>query len=339
MQATMMMLLQQLVLLSLCPYLVIARDASLLSVGTSMGKVPTVAEMDNSEPTRAKLTQDASLLAQSEYSTDNHAQSADVPIDSESAKNLTKLVCGQESSIKAATLLKPLDGSNIEHAQRCALVSNSGVLLQHSYGDEIDAADVVIRFNDAEVGGSVRDNVGTRDDVRVLNRMLGDSVSDAAFNFTDGTKYLLIRHREAELQPWLAKAAAHQGQVLVGTGKAEEIAAEILHSSPFDIATRMLPGGSGDYGNPTTGFLGLLLAMSMCDEVHAYGFAQTKAARHSPFHYYGSLKEVSGSQQFIHVGNHPLESVEKQVFARFDNTHVAKSDKFVIPGYGQLSFC
>eukprot|EP00971_Amphidinium_carterae_P082840 1639045-Amphidinium_carterae.1 len=109
MQATMMMLLQQLVLLSLCPYLVIARDASLLSVGTSMGKVPTVAEMDNSEPTRAKLTQDASLLAQSEYSTDNHAQSADVPIDSESAKNLTKLVCGQESSIKAATLLKPLD--------------------------------------------------------------------------------------------------------------------------------------------------------------------------------------------------------------------------------------
>eukprot|EP00971_Amphidinium_carterae_P227350 4509335-Amphidinium_carterae.1 len=51
------------------------------------------------------------------------------------------------------------------------------------------------------------------------------------------------------------------------------------------------------------------------------------------------LPGVSGSQQFIHVGNHPLESVEKQVFARFDNTHVAKSDKFVIPGYGQLSFC
>mmetsp|Transcript_53913 Transcript_53913/g.125977 ORF Transcript_53913/g.125977 Transcript_53913/m.125977 type:complete len:337 (+) Transcript_53913:44-1054(+) len=311
-----------------------SRDHCLLSKGTVTTKILEI-EIAEQAPESAIEGPSLEDLSDQAFSPGNVPQS------------LSDLFCPLAAAAEEFQLdrVSRLRGSErvpsgfLPKAERCAVVSNSGVLLNYKYGREIDAADLVFRFNDAEVGGSVRDNVGTRDDVRVLNRMLGDSVSDAAFNFTDGTKYLLIRHREAELQPWLAKAAAHQGQVLVGTGKAEEIAAEILHSSPFDIATRMLPGGSGDYGNPTTGFLGLLLAMSMCDEVHAYGFAQTKAARHSPFHYYGSLKEVSGSQQFIHVGNHPLESVEKQVFARFDNTHVAKSDKFVIPGYGQLSFC
>jgi len=307
-----------------------------------MSKVPMVPEESKSQ--QALL--EAFALAQGEGDADSYSllDVTSSPSHTASTEKLTELLCEYKATITSATLFKPLDGrTQIQHAGRCALVSNSGVLLKHSYGDEIDAADLVIRFNDAEVGGSVRANVGSRDDVRVLNRKLGNAIATGDFNLTDRTTYMLIRHREdevAQVLHWLntTHALAHDGQIMVGTGKAEEIATKILTSPPFDVAIKMLPAGAKN-GNPSTGFVGLMLAMSLCDEVHAYGFASTREARHSPFHYYGSLKEVVGGQQLIHAGDHPLASVEKKVFAKLDDADAKQADKTVVPGYSQLEFC
>eukprot|EP00971_Amphidinium_carterae_P135067 2676869-Amphidinium_carterae.1 len=62
---------------------------------------------------------------------------------------------------------------------RCAVVSNSGVLLNHKHGAEIDAADLVIRYNDAVIGGDLQEYVGTKDDIRILNAAFNQKLFDA----------------------------------------------------------------------------------------------------------------------------------------------------------------
>eukprot|EP00971_Amphidinium_carterae_P241861 4802298-Amphidinium_carterae.1 len=53
-------------------------------------------------------------------------------------------------------------------------------------------------------------------------------------------------------------------------------------------------------GLATSGFLGVVLAMTLCDEVRAYGFADTPGSANSPFHYYGDQKKGKANQNKIH---------------------------------------
>eukprot|EP00241_Pyramimonas_parkeae_P002642 CAMPEP_0114241566 /NCGR_PEP_ID=MMETSP0058-20121206/9698_1 /TAXON_ID=36894 /ORGANISM="Pyramimonas parkeae, CCMP726" /LENGTH=452 /DNA_ID=CAMNT_0001354095 /DNA_START=138 /DNA_END=1496 /DNA_ORIENTATION=- len=63
-------------------------------------------------------------------------------------------------------LLEALSGGS------CAIVGNSGLLKETSFGADIDAHDVVVRLNAAPTKGFER-HVGKRTTVRVINNMLG----------------------------------------------------------------------------------------------------------------------------------------------------------------------
>ncbi|NDB56776.1 hypothetical protein EB169_13235, partial [archaeon] len=52
--------------------------------------------------------------------------------------------------------------------KRCAVVSNSGSLLDKSYGELIDSHDVIIRCNRTVIEGYEK-FVGSRTDIRLLN--------------------------------------------------------------------------------------------------------------------------------------------------------------------------
>mmetsp|Transcript_20367 Transcript_20367/g.37049 ORF Transcript_20367/g.37049 Transcript_20367/m.37049 type:complete len:352 (+) Transcript_20367:74-1129(+) len=225
-------------------------------------------------------------------------------------------------------------------ARRCALVSNSGVMLKHDYGTEIDAADLVIRFNDAEIGGNLSSKVGAREDVRLLNHLVGEKMLAGEFNLSPNTLYLLSRHRPHDLvvRNWLLDkhgGYSHKDHLVVGTGELENIATKILTSPTF------LPfPGIGPLGNPTTGFLGLLVAMSSCEEIHAYGFVESHTAWHSTFHYYGELKKGNAMSSHTHSADHPFADEERSIFAKAAlNNDTAESDIAVIPGFSHLDFC
>lgn len=60
--------------------------------------------------------------------------------------------------------------SNLDffHINNVALVASSGTLLDNEFGKQIDAHDMVIRFNAARVDGYEK-HVGSRTDIRILN--------------------------------------------------------------------------------------------------------------------------------------------------------------------------
>ena len=57
------------------------------------------------------------------------------------------------------------------HQGRCAVVGNSGVLMNTTFGKDIDAHEIVIRLNAAPTHGYVQ-HVGLKTTARVLNNAI-----------------------------------------------------------------------------------------------------------------------------------------------------------------------
>ena len=89
--------------------------------------------------------------------------------------------------------------SNILKGKTCAVVSNSGSLLEHEYGNLIDSHDVVLRANRCVVKG-FETHVGSRTDIRLLNTHCSNYIfnnsyyKDLLMNGTllGSTKFILL---------------------------------------------------------------------------------------------------------------------------------------------------
>ncbi|XP_022669785.1 beta-galactoside alpha-2,6-sialyltransferase 2-like isoform X2 [Varroa destructor] len=68
----------------------------------------------------------------------------------------------------------------------CAIVSSAGSILKSHLGREIDAHDVVLRFNNAPAGGFFAEDVGSRTTHRVINSQV---VTKPEFEFFDSPLY------------------------------------------------------------------------------------------------------------------------------------------------------
>jgi len=71
--------------------------------------------------------------------------------------------------------------SELLNKKRCAVVSNSGSLLDKSYGELIDSHDVIIRSNRTVINGYEK-FVGSRTDIRLLNNHCTDQILNKSFS-------------------------------------------------------------------------------------------------------------------------------------------------------------
>lgn len=71
--------------------------------------------------------------------------------------------------------------------KRCAVVSNSGSLLDKSYGELIDSHDVIIRCNRTVIEGYEK-FVGSRTDIRLLNNHCTDQILNKSFSLNGAYK-------------------------------------------------------------------------------------------------------------------------------------------------------
>mmetsp|Transcript_55899 Transcript_55899/g.103465 ORF Transcript_55899/g.103465 Transcript_55899/m.103465 type:complete len:331 (+) Transcript_55899:69-1061(+) len=219
-------------------------------------------------------------------------------------------------------------------AKKCAVVSSSGVLLEHKYGPLIDAADLVLRFNDAPVGGEWSESVGSRDDIRILNHKSFNQFHATASNAeviyllnrnfrTDSLTQTMI-HMWAKRFPNLHFSFSNE-EVLMGSGKQM-----LLDYYPEMYNTL------GEKEVPTTGYYGVMLMMTLCDEVAAYGFPDSKSSHEAPFHYYGSLAKGSASinVEDVHRSFAPHEKLFYDAMALNSQPNV--TDLAVLPGFAGL---
>lgn len=180
-----------------------------------------------------------------------------------------------------------------ERCRTCSVVGNSGNLKGTHYGSLIDASDFIIRMNQAPTSGFERD-VGSRTTHHVL-------YPESAIDLDNGTSLVLIPFKTLDLQ-WIVSALTtgtikHTYMPVMSRIKANKDKVLIYSPTFFKYVYESWLDGHGRY--PSTGFLSLLFAVHVCDQVNVFGFG---ADQNGNWHHYWEENLLSGA--FRHTGVH-----------------------------------
>ncbi|KAF0022820.1 hypothetical protein F2P81_024801 [Scophthalmus maximus] len=143
---------------------------------------------------------------------------------------------------------KPLT-SDLGPYRSCAVVSSAGSLRYSGLGKEIDSHDAVLRFNAAPTSGFEKD-VGSKTTIRLINSQW--------YNRTDYPIFVQYqRYRRLHpLQPFYILHPLFEWQLWQ---RIQDNMAEPIQKNP-----------------PSSGFLGTVLMMSLCEVVHVYEFLPSR---------------------------------------------------------------
>ncbi|KAJ8403066.1 hypothetical protein AAFF_G00359820 [Aldrovandia affinis] len=230
------------------------------------------------------MSEKNSMLSEDTYRWWQWLQSEKQPANySEVVHRLFQLVPGEERYMD----------SGPSRCRTCAVVGNSGNLKGSKYGPLIDSSDFVIRMNQAPTLGYERD-VGSRTTHHVL-------YPESAKNLPNDTSLLLIPYKTLDLQ-WIMSALTtgtikHTYVPVMSKIKANKDKVLIYSPTFFKYVYETWLEGHGRY--PSTGFLTLMFAIHICDEVNVYGFGADQVGN---WHHYWENNLLGGA--FRHTGVH-----------------------------------
>ncbi|XP_072304532.1 CMP-N-acetylneuraminate-beta-galactosamide-alpha-2,3-sialyltransferase 1-like [Eucyclogobius newberryi] len=166
----------------------------------------------------------------------------------------------------------------------CAVVGNSGNLLRSHYGKLIDQYNSVFRINRGKTEGFEED-VGSRTTHRVM-------YPESASNLDNSTHMVLFTFKGKDLE-WLVNVLTS------APGKGKPIANKnmvmVVHPAFMQYVHESWLQSKGDY--PSTGFMTVILALHLCDEVNVFGFGADSNGNWT--HYWTKLYQI------LRTGPHP----------------------------------
>ncbi|XP_034748018.1 CMP-N-acetylneuraminate-beta-galactosamide-alpha-2,3-sialyltransferase 1-like [Etheostoma cragini] len=192
--------------------------------------------------------------------------------------------------------------SSPDRCRTCAVVGNSVNLRRSHYGPIIDIHDIIIRMNTGQMKGYEAD-VGTRTTHHV---MYPESSVDL-----DNTTHLVLAPFKIKDLEWLTKA------LTTGFKGRSYAPVKSKIKSNMDLVMVLNPAfiryvhntwlkKKGNY--PSTGFLALVLALHMCDEVSVFGYGADSDGNWS--HYWEELKNKK-LKTGGHSGNTEFEMIQE----------------------------
>jgi hypothetical protein len=236
----------------------------------------------------------ARLLAtsSSNIDADGDADASDaVAMDTSQSRELSVPELLADSRFGAIAALLPARDSFLrqKHFGRCAVVGNSGVSLGLGLGEDIDAHDLVVRFNYPPLAGFERD-VGNRTDWMLTGAStLFKSNHHPFLQYSDypADMSLLLFPRSA------ATLLERRAELLRA-----DVAPRLRFVSPFftDLVQRLFveyvrqlgdssrANDKGHTHRPSSGLRGIVVALLACNHTDVYGFGASRDFGHG--HYY-----------------------------------------------------
>ncbi|CAM4638712.1 unnamed protein product [Leuciscus chuanchicus] len=175
----------------------------------------------------------------------------------------------------------------------CAVVGNSGNLVGSFYGPLIDSHDFVMRMNKAPVEGYEKD-VGSRTTHRFL-------YPESAIHLDNTTHLVLLPFKTLDIQ-WVTSALT-DGTIkrtrfkVIDKLRANKDKVMVIHPAFMHYVHTTWLHIKSKRSYPSTGFLVLMFALHICDEVSVFGFgANSKGTWH---HYFENMPK-----NFKRTGKH-----------------------------------
>ncbi|KAK3277874.1 hypothetical protein CYMTET_14149 [Cymbomonas tetramitiformis] len=139
-----------------------------------------------------------------------------------------------------------------EAVRSCAVISSSPDILNSSLGNQIDQHDLVMRFNNAITKGFEKD-VGSKTTLRFTNKL------------TEG-----FREGQEAIVAFFCNTKPCKG----GKNGLRRLGSKKVHALHPDFIDNVNSPWFRKQGHvPTSGFLGVMLLLHVCSEVHLYGFS------------------------------------------------------------------
>lgn len=184
---------------------------------------------------------------------------------------------------QSSTAIRARLGLPVTGARSCALVGSSGGLLRERYGAEIDAHDLVLRFNDAPTRG-FEAVVGQKATLRMLNsQAMADVLSRCATPGSCVPNPGCCPPEPLLLNSGYPRIAACM-QSVCGRG---------LYA-PYQAVASLDHGFVAAANTSMSGVLGMALLLSACAGViDVYGLSVGRDARDAPYHYYNRCGKAS----------------------------------------------
>ncbi|XP_022536232.2 beta-galactoside alpha-2,6-sialyltransferase 2 [Astyanax mexicanus] len=178
--------------------------------------------------------------------------------------------------IVPASPLQQLYGSRFGS---CAVVTSAGAILHSGLGKEIDSHDAVLRFNSAPTEGYERD-VGNKTTIRIINSQI---LANPGYHFNTSSLYknvTLVAWDPApyavNLHKWYSSPDYNLFTPYIEHRK--HFPAQpfyILHPKFIWQLWDVIQGNTLENiqpNPPSSGFIGIMLMMSLCEEVHVYEY-------------------------------------------------------------------